>query len=1031
MKKIINKTQKNAGLSLIEFMLALILISLALFAYMSNQREVDREATRNKFAVDVVTILKAFDQKVHVDGYLLKKPTNYVDDVVGRKGTQFEPSFWDNPGNTLLSSATLTGKMYAFDSQFNSVLNKLLVPRGNTTCGAADGWVPVPTKEAKNALLPCSLWSKKIPYDLTGKIYVKFQTTPITAGNESETPSNDVVNNYVNDVFVTFQFKDANAIKGSYSNMSEMVKRMNELSRNTGSTGTMSFYFAMLGHSGGDVDARGLDYPLSPLECFKSPAACLIVGRWSAKAGQENLRLDGMNSIIGSSIDFKLGANQKSDKAMCNRFIRTTDINNDESVPGDISTGVATDEAPKSSWIYQKNIPCGIGISTTTPTPASNHIIAEDQKYSVNTLSGSSNFKGLTLDRKCNNFELGADNLIYNLAGNTPCGIIHSPDGTTDQIIMYANEIQAKEGIFGNAADGSGIGKGAIRSRTMMIQESAILKDISIEGNFNVQKSLNIIGLGKSDFVFSPNNYKAELNAMLNYCNNISSGIGSDKAILAGCRTINSGTLNVAANAVIRGNLQIDGILYQGTQDVNKRVEFLGNVKMGSEKPGTTYADSAGEGIATLCVGHDLYQGDENCIPNTALNPTGGDLIIGETNTTLTGSTGTTQNYPENPNWLVVGGESGSPSENTARSKTSKVTFEVVGSSLISLNKGWNGNIFTAPIPNGFGESGVTPTPDKNQTTSLKVQNNNNGNVTSYVRPEAFDMLKNGDITRTEMGSSGPQTYSFWSDTILPTSVGVFKLALCSSMKIGTIARTENTGEMVTCQKNTDGTKKWQSDFNNKEIKQSSNTQLGEWDLCVLSTLGGLKNHRSCEISFTERKEGENTIRNWKLANNARCQATCIGKINDINKPDTWKFIQTTCGYYNTPDKLPPPTNSENDNSADADFIGGTGTVTPLGTPPVSDVAYAYRVNPTYNPTAWTPNANTQNAGTQFTQTRNVTQDYQQSCYIYEQNEYGNVRVKNAGTGAFGNSQNSGNSNYFSKVIQETQQAIGTKPFIQ
>jgi hypothetical protein len=128
---------------------------------------------------------------------------------------------------------------------------------------------------------------------------------------------------------------------------------------------------------------------------------------------------------------------------------------------------------------------------------------------------------------------------------------------------------------------------------------------------------------------------------------------------------------------------------------------------------------------------------------------------------------------------------------------------------------------------------------------------------------------------------------------------------------------------------------------------------------------------------------------------------------------------------------LPPPTNSENDNSADADFKGGTGTVTPLGTPPVSDVAYAYRVNPTYNPTAWTPNANTQNAGTQFTQTRNVTQDYQQSCYIYEQNEYGNVRVKNAGKGAFGNSQNAGNSNYFSKVIQETQQAIGTKPFIQ
>ena len=1030
MKKIINKTPKNAGLSLIEFLLALILISLALFAYMSNQREVDREATRNKFAVDVVTILKAFDQKVHVDGYLLKKPTNYVDDVVGRKGTQFEPSFWDNPGNTLLSSATLTGKMYAFDSQFNTVLNKLLIARGNTTCGAADGWVPVPTKEAKNALLPCSLWSKKIPYDLTGKIYVKFQTTPITAGNESETPSNEVVNNYVNDVFVTFQFKNSNVIKGSYSNMSEMVKRMNELSRNTGSTGTMSFYFAMLGHSGGDVDARGLDYPLSPLECFKSPAACLIVGRWSAKAGQENLRLDGMNSIIGSSIDFKLGANQKSDKAMCNRFIRTTDINNDESVPGDISTGVATDEAPKSSWIYQKNIPCGIGISTTTPTPASNHIIAEDQKYSVNTLSGSSNFKGLTLDRKCNNFELGADNLIYNLAGNTPCGIIHSPDGTTDQIIMYANEIQAKEGIFGNAADGSGIGQGAIRARTIMIQESAILKDISIEGNFNAQKSLNIIGLGKSDFVFSPSNYKAELNAMLNYCNNISSGIGSDKAMLAGCRTINSGTLNVAANAVIRGNLQIDGVLYQGGQDINKDVLFKGNVKMGSEKPNTAYVSSAGNDIKTLCVGHDLYQGDETCVPNPALNPNGGDLKIGDTPIIMSGTTPT---YNANPDWLAVGGASGYQSENPSRSKTSKVEFAILGKDTgvdnkISINPNWDGKTYNAARPNAYGSV--------NEITNLKVQNNNNNNTTSYVRPEAFSMLLNGDVQSTrdlyDNTDISPQKYSFWSKTLLPTALNVVSNADCSNFQIGTMTKAENNGAMVMCTANKEGTKRWSAKLTNTEVEQSSNTMLGDWELCTLSTVGALKNGGSCSLSYTSNDPTNPSIRTWRLTNMARCQATCIGKISSNGVADTWKFVYTTCGYYNTPDRMPLPSDIETPTEAARGFVGASGYVSEMGNPPVSNPLYAYKVGESHAPqTEWLPRANTVNAGTLFDQTRVSQQDYQQSCFIYEQNQYGNVRVRNVGTGAFANSAAGGNSNYFTSPITETQKAIGTKPFIQ
>lgn len=1033
MKKTIQITnKKNAALSLIELLLVIILISGALFTYITNQRDEDREQARNHFAEEVVTVLKAVDQKAHVDGYLLKKPTNYKDDVTGRKGTQYEPSFWDNPGNTLLATAKTSGakKIYYFDTQVPQTLNKLLVARGNTTCGAADGWVPVPTKESKTALIPCDLWSKKIPYNLIPKLYVNYQTTPITPITESRTPSNEVVNNYVNDVFLTLQFTNANSAKGNYANISDMVKRMNTLNRDTGATGTMTFYFAMLNHTGGDTDALGLDVAITPLECFRTPTTCLIVGRWTAKGGEENLRLDGMNSMVATSIDFKMGTSQSDNKAMCNRFIKTADENNDETVPGDVDAGLV----PKSKWIFQEKIPCGIGIATTTPTSA--HTVADDQTYAVNTLSGSSNFKGLTLDRKCNNFELDSNNLIYNTTGNTPCGIIHSPNGGTDQIIMLANEIQAQEGVFGNAADGSGIGKGLIHSRTLMIQESAILHDVGIQGNFNAQKNLHVIGTGQTAFTFTTN-WQSELASMLAYCSNVASGTGTtDNAVVAACKTLNSGTLNVTANTVIKGNLQIDGVLYQGAQDITQTVNLNGDVKMGSTNNKDTYVDSAGNDIATLCVGHDLLQGDESCEPNSALNPNGGDLNIGTTNAT-------------NPNWLAVGGASGYQSANPDRYQTAKVTFEVKGTntglaaadnygSRVSITKGWNGKTYKTAIGN------AATTAD--QVSALKVQNNNN-NTGSYVKPEVFDMTKNGDITRTETygnPSYNPslpltttnqpfvnQVYSFWSKTLLPTALGVTKGADCSNFQVGSIASDQSRGTMYTCVRTAAGTgKQWISSLSNSETKQSSNTQLGDWDLCTLTTLGALKNSGKCELTYAVNDPTNPNIRTWTLANRGRCQATCIGKVKDNTTVDVWNFVYTTCGYYNTADRLPLSSDDPNATDAQLGFIGGSGYSSPTGNPPVSNAAYGYKVGPTYSCQAWTPAANTVNAGTVFTQSRTCQQDYQQSCYIYEQNQYGDTRVRNVGTGAFANSAAAGNSNYFASPVTETQSAIGTRPFL-
>lgn len=1027
-RKINIKNPKNAGVTFVELLLVLILLAGAFLAYAVNQREANKELNRSLFADQLVTIIKAFDQKSHVDGNLMKKPTNYIDDVVGRKGTAKEPTFWDNSDGTLLASATQSPgiPMLVFDKNVPTILNKLLVARGNATCGAGDGWIPVPQKESKTALIPCKVFSAKILWDLVPNLYLKYKDTPITPFNESTTPSNKVVNRYVTDIFLVFTFPTPASIEGKYTELSEMLDRMNKANRKEGSTGKMRYYFTYLDNPSGDPNARGLDSAVSPGICFTFAEKCLLVGNWSTKSDQENLRIDGMNSMINSSVTFKMGDNQKSNKALCNRFVKTTDENNDEGVPGDFDT-----DAPKSPWIYQQNVPCGIGIVTQATTSA--HAPSAEQKYAVNSLSGSSNFKGLTLDQQCNNFELDSNNLIYTVSGKTPCGIIHNNSGGVDQIILYSNEIQAKEGIFGtNSTTGTG---GMIHSRAIMIQESAILHDLGVQNSLNVQQSLHVIGSGKAIFKFSDDKtaWQNELAQMTAYCANLSSGVGTDKAIVAACGTLNSGLLNVSANTKIRGNLQLDGVLYQGAQDVAQTVTFNGSVIMGSNTASSNnyYVDQYKDNdptdpqkeLNTLCVGHDLLQGEDSCDPNPGGNPTGGDLNITATATAESNFT--------------VGGTS--PELGSNRYNREKAMFFTKGDGIVSVTKGWSGAASNA--------IGNNATNNAQEVTKLRVLNDG---AAGYTSPESFDRTKNNDIIREEFdpetkevaveyvidatGKSvkvpvGKKTFSFWSKTMLPTGLNIKRSNSCNEFQIGTIGQDTADGRMLTCVR-IGSQKTWIAALSNNQVQQSSSSRLGQWDFCSLTTLGALKNSGKCELTYSANDPQNPDIRTWILSSRGRCAATCIGQSGAAAQPDTWNYQSTTCGYYNTPDRLPASSDLENPTDAQLGFIGMNNPAPVFTNPPYNSISYGYKINPTHDCTAWSPAPNTVNAGTIFTQTRTCQQDYQQQCTIYEQNQYGDVRIKNVGSGAFADSPAAGNDNLFQSPVSESQQAIGTRPFI-
>lgn len=1019
-RKINIKNSKNAGVTFVELLLVLILLAGAFLAYAVNQREANKELNRSLFADQLITIIKAFDQKSHVDGNLMKKPTNYIDDVVGRKGTAKEPTFWDNSDGTLLSSATQSPgiPMLVFDKNVPTILNKLLVARGNATCGAGDGWIPVPQKESKTALIPCKVFSNKILWDLVPNLYLKYKDTPITPFNESTTPSNKVVNRYVTDIFLVFTFPTPASIEGKYTELSEMLDRMNKANRKEGSTGKMRYYFTYLDNPNGDPNARGLDSAVSPGICFTFAEKCLLVGNWSTKSDQENLRIDGMNSMINSSVTFKMGDDQKSNKALCNRFVKTTDENNDEGVPGDFDT-----DAPKSPWIYQQNVPCGIGIVTQATTSA--HAPSAEQKYAVNSLSGSSNFKGLTLDQQCNNFELDSNNLIYTVSGKTPCGIIHNDSGGVDQIILYSNEIQAKEGIFGaNSTTGTG---GMIHSRAIMIQESAILHDLGVQNSLNVQQSLHVIGSGKAIFKFSDDKtaWQNELAQMTAYCANLPSGVGTDKAIVAACGTLNSGLLNVSANTKIRGNLQLDGVLYQGAQDVTQTVTFNGSVIMGSNTASNNnfYVDQYKDNdpvdpqkqLNTLCVGHDLLQGEDSCDPNPGGNPTGGDLNI-------TATAAAESNF-------TVGGTS--PELGSNRYNKEKAVFITRGDGIVSVTKGWTG------APRSV--IGNNATNNAEEVTKLRVLNDG---AAGYTSPESFDRTKNNDVTRVEINpdtgepvrkdaSNNPlsETFSFWSKTLLPTGLNIKRSDPCNEFQIGTIGQDTNDGRMLTCVR-LGAQKTWIAALSNSQVQQSSSSRLGQWDFCSLTTLGALKNSGKCELTYSANDPQNPDIRTWILSSRGRCAATCVGQSGGAAQPDTWNYQSTTCGYYNTPDRLPASSDLENPTDAQLGFIGMNNPAPVFTNPPYNSISYGYKINPTHDCTAWSPAPNTVNAGTIFTQTRTCQQDYQQQCTIYEQNQYGDVRIKNVGSGAFANSSAAGSDNIFQSPVSESQQAIGTRPFI-
>lgn len=122
---------REKGLSLFETLLSIsvtiILFSNFIYFYLEQQREQKAVV----FGKDIVSIVTAFDKRIHVDGWDVGNFKNGVD--------------WNNA------------------NAFIEMLNTEFIAK-NTSCGTTKSWVPVLENEKNIQLIPCNFWNK-IPYE--------------------------------------------------------------------------------------------------------------------------------------------------------------------------------------------------------------------------------------------------------------------------------------------------------------------------------------------------------------------------------------------------------------------------------------------------------------------------------------------------------------------------------------------------------------------------------------------------------------------------------------------------------------------------------------------------------------------------------------------------------------------------------------------------------------------------------------------------------------------------------------------------
>lgn len=394
MTRILNKNKK--GLTLFETLFSLSIIMSLVISFLFWHLEQQRNQQAIIFGKDIVSIITAFDKRIHVDGLDINNFKN--------------------------------GSEWSGSAAIIDMLNTEFIAK-QASCGKATSWVPVLDTEKATKLIPCNFWSR-IPYNFI----VKAKITPDQEG-------------FIKNFTIVFQPKSTVTFLENfrYYNRAKITAKANN---SLNITGGHHFYFAALS----DPSTK-----ITNTECIGLKADCTLVATYDREGGNEYLRVDGTNSMIGSTVTFK---NSKGDDRLrCIKWKKST---------------------TSSVWASEA-VDCGIGIYDKTSNPVV-----------VDIAANSTTSQRVMLDRLCPIFTHSVDAITVT-GEMAPCGLLSQDDGGTDVAYQVIDTLSAGKGLIKTLYTDT-IFSDKINTNYMNVKN-----DLAVLGDSKMDGTLTVKGTGQFD----------------------------------------------------------------------------------------------------------------------------------------------------------------------------------------------------------------------------------------------------------------------------------------------------------------------------------------------------------------------------------------------------------------------------------------------------------------------------------------------------------------------------------------------------
>lgn len=406
------------GFTLFEALLSVMVLGSISTGIILKEVENRNQNERLRFIDEAMSIVKAVDHRIAIDGY---DPDLW---------TKLK---WDNEEDIV-----------------NSLIKEDLISQYHDKCSGGK-WKPAINSENNTKLIECNLWQSRKNNGETIKAELREDSLGFIQGFDLFISFDDIAN------FKKY-FRD---IKYSLNQIS--VNPSQEIS---------GIYINNLVSTSSGVD-------ISSYECINDPVDCSIKLSLERSGGNEYLRADGSNSMIGEHLTFIESKGQSPLKCL-----RWSNTQRDGS-------GI---------WSKIDDEDCGIGIYTETNQPVMVDVVAD-----------TGTFKNVLLDQNCIYYQWNGSEVV-NSGTTKPCGI--SNDGSevfqvvpnsynenihTDK--LYSNTIHTKSLITETLS--SNVLEALDRLKTDLIESSTLNVPIEVLSDLTIKEILR----AENDFYVYNNAY--------------------------------------------------------------------------------------------------------------------------------------------------------------------------------------------------------------------------------------------------------------------------------------------------------------------------------------------------------------------------------------------------------------------------------------------------------------------------------------------------------------------------------------------